>query len=156
MSASDILHAAGAAAQEKKSDFLFRGTDAKEIEAAFLLCSIAYQGKSGDMHRLVDLMASKLMCSRHPPKYLTKATEIARACLAWWLSQCETCGGVGYELIPHTIARKDDEVCSACHGTGKLPMLGDSGFLWLASELDRLQSLACGKIMQKLAGDMDL
>ena len=142
MSASDVLGASGMAAQDN--------------EAALLLWGIAYQGKSRDMHALVDAMAKMLMRSRHAPSCLSpKAINISRACLAAWLSKCEVCGGVGYELIPHTIARKEDEPCSACRGTGKLPLPDNKAIQWLSGELDRLQSVAAGKVMQKLADDMD-
>ena len=141
MSPCDVLTAAGMAAQDN--------------EAALLLWGIAYEGKASDMHRLVEVMARPMRARMARNRQHGNVVETVQSCIAWWLSKCDVCGGRGNELIPHTSIRSE-EPCSACHGTGKLPMPDNAAFLWLASELDRLQSIAGGKIMQRLAFSMDL
>lgn len=140
MSASDVLTASGMAAHDN--------------EAALLLWGIAYQGKTGDIHRLVELMTGPMGGRMARFNIRGNTGDAVRACIAWWLSHCPACNGTGHEIIPHTITRSDDP-CGTCQGTGKLPMPNDEAFRWLASELDRLQSIAGGKVMQKLAISMD-
>jgi len=120
-----------------------------------LLWGIAYQGKSSDIHRLVEVMTSPMRGRMARFRQHGNAVHIVQTCIAWWLSKCQACDGVGDEISPHTITRSY-EPCSTCHGTGKLPMPDDKAFQWLAGELDRLQSIAGSKVMQKLAFDMEL
>lgn len=140
MSASDVLTASGMAAHDN--------------ESALLLWGIAYQGKTCDIHRLVELMTPTVRARMARFRQHGNPSDVVKSCIAWWLSHCPACSGSGHEIIPHTITRSD-EPCGTCHGTGKLPMPDDQAFRWLASELDRLQSIAGGKVMQKLAADLD-
>lgn len=140
--AAEVLTAAGMVAQEH--------------EAAMMLWEVTFRGKTSAKLALVDILASKLIGHMIRERLQGDPRSISRAVLAWWLhGVCTTCGGVGHELVPHTIVRAD-EPCSACQGTGKLPQPQDEAFRWLADEMGELQSIAGGKVMRKLSVDMDL
>lgn len=140
--AAEVLTAAGMVAQEH--------------EAAMMLWEVTFRGKTSAKLALVELLSSKLIGYMIRERLQGDPRQISRAVLAWWLHGiCTTCGGVGHELVPETIVRAD-EPCSACHGTGKLPQPEDAAFRWLADEMGRLQSVAGGKVMRKLAQDMNL
>ena len=132
------------------------GMVAQEHEAAMMLWEVTFRGKTSAKLALVEVLSSKLIGHMIRNRLQGDPRTIARAVLAWWLhGACQTCGGVGHELVPHTIVRAD-EPCSACHGTGKLPQPEDAAFQWLADEMGRLQSVAGGKVMRKLSVEMDL
>lgn len=142
MSAADILGAAGMAAQEH--------------EAAMMLWSVCYGGKTSQKLALVEVLAGKLawqMCKeavwKGRPRY------IAQAVLAYYLhSVCGACDGTGYQIILHTITRSDD-FCQECNGVGKPKPPNDPAFAWMLKYVETLISIAAGKQMKKLALDMD-
>ena len=142
LSASDVLTAAGMAAQEH--------------EDALLLWGIAYQGKSSDVYRLVEVLSKRL------DGYMTKANvkgdrrSIAMECIAWHLyGTCQPCGGRGLEMIPGT-PMQSDTVCRHCNGSGKVPLPRGDAHTWLTAYMGRINGHAAGKLMDKLALDMDL
>ena len=81
--------------------------------------------------------------------------HIAMELLAHYLhAKCHACDGVGYQLIPHSIARAD-EPCDVCHGTGKPQTPHDDAWQWLLRHVEELLSVAAGRTMAKLASDLD-
>ena len=142
LSASDVLGAAGMAAQQHSD--------------ALLLWSVVYGGKSADKMRLVDGLAHKLDAHMMRNRLKGNPQHIAMEVLAHYLhAKCEACDGVGYQLIPHSIARSDDP-CEVCNGTGKPATPQDYAWRWLHGYVAELMSVAAGRIMQKTSFDMDL
>ena len=142
LSASDVLGAAGMAAQQHSD--------------ALLLWSVVYGGKSADKMRLVDGLSQKLCAHMMRNRLKGNPQHIAMEVLAHYLhAKCEACDGVGYQLIPHSIARSDDP-CEVCGGTGKPATSQDDAWRWLQGYVATLLSIAAGHTMARLAGDMDL
>lgn len=142
MSASDVIGAAGMAAQEHAD--------------ALLLWSVVYGGKTSQKMRLVDGLAHKL--AGHMMRNRLKGTprHIAMEVIAYYLhATCDDCDGVGYQIIPCTIVRSDDP-CPYCQGTGKPPMPQDEAWQWLHRYVSMLISKAAANIMEKTARNMDL
>ena len=139
MSASDILMSTGMAAQRH--------------ETALLLWDVAFRGKTSAKLALVDLLAKSV--AGHMLRHRLKGNPrtLARAAVAWYLSQCPACGGEGHQIIEGTITRSD-ELCPDCHGTGKLPKPEGEAFRWLADEMAQLAHSAAGCVRRKLAVDL--
>ena len=141
LSASDVLGAAGMAAQQHSD--------------AMLLWGVLYGGNTDQTMKLVDGLARKAAAHMMRNRLKGEPRHIAMEVLAHYLhAQCGACGGVGYQLVPHTIARSD-EPCDVCHGTGKPPTPQDEAWQWLSNHLQTLISIAGQKTMAKLASDMD-
>ena len=136
MSASDVIGAAGMAAQEHAD--------------ALLLWSVVYGGKTSQKMRLVDGLAHKLAGHMMRNRHKGNPRHIAMEVIAYYLhATCDDCDGVGYEIIPYTIVRSDDP-CPYCQGTGKPPMPQDEAWQWLHDRVSELLSIAAGKTMQKI------
>lgn len=139
---SDIIGAAGMAAQDN--------------QAALTLWDVTFKGKTGAKLALVELLSNNLagqMCRqnwRGDPKRITQEV------VAWHLhGTCQPCGGRGHAKIINTPGQ-EDEPCHHCNGVGKMPLPKTDAHTWLADRMGKLQAIAAGKIMQKLATDMDL
>ncbi len=135
MSATDILGAAGMVAQRH--------------EAAMLLWALAFRGKTSTKLALCELLEKRLTGYMLRNRINGKPRNIARAALAWYLSVCPACSGVGHEIIAETITRSDD-LCQACRGTGKLPEPNNEAFHWIAEDLAQLAHHAAGQVMRKI------
>lgn len=136
MSASDVIGASGMAAQEH--------------DAALLLWSVVYGGKTSKKMRLVDGLANKLTDYMIRNRLKGNPRHIAMEVLAYYLhAKCKACDGVGYQIIPHTIVRSDDP-CPECQGTGKPPEPNDEGWRWMHDRVAELLSIAAGRVMQKI------
>jgi len=141
MSASDVIGAAGMAAQEHQD--------------ALLLWSVMYGGKTSQKMRLVDGLAYKLTDYMMRNRLKGNPRHIAMEVLAYYLhATCDDCDGVGHQIIPYTIVRSDDP-CPYCQGTGKPPMPQDEAWQWLHDRVSELLSIAAGKTMQKIDLSID-
>lgn len=141
MSASDVIGAAGMAAQEHQD--------------ALLLWSVMYGGKTSQKMRLVDGLAYKLTDYMMRNRLKGNPRHIAMEVLAYYLhATCDDCDGVGHQIIPYTIVRSDDP-CPYCLGTGKPPMPQDEAWQWLHDRVSELLSIAAGKTMQKIDLSID-
>lgn len=142
LSASDVLGAAGMAAQQHSD--------------ALLLWSVVYGGKTSQKMALVEGLASKVGGHMMRNRLKGNPRHIAMEVLAHYLhAKCHACECVGYQLIPHSIARAD-EPCDVCHGTGKPATPQYEAWQWLSNHLMTLLSIAGQKTMTKLSSDMDL
>ncbi len=142
LSASDILGAAGMAAQ-RHSD-------------AMMLWGVVYGSNNDSKMALVESLADKLRS--HMTRYRLKGNprHIAMEVLAHYLhATCTACDGVGYQLIHDTVLRRD-EPCDVCGGSGKPHTPAGEAWQWLHQYVATLLSIAAGNTMSKLAGDMDL
>ena len=141
LSASDVLGAAGMAAQQHSD--------------ALLLWSVVYGGKTSQKMALVEGLSVKVWGHMARNRLKGNPRHIAMEVLAHYLhAKCHACDGVGYQLIPHSIARADDP-CDVCHGTGKPSTPQDDAWQWLLRHVEELLSVAAGRTMQKLASDLD-
>ena len=136
MSASDVLGAAGMAAQEHAD--------------ALLLWSVVYGGKTSQKMRLVDGLAYKLAGHMMRNRLKGAPRHIAMEVLAYYLhAKCHACDGVGYQIIPGHNTRSDDP-CPECQGTGKPPAPQDDAWQWLHRYVATLMSIAAGKTLEKI------
>ena len=136
MSASDVIGAAGMAAQEHQD--------------ALLLWSVMYGGKTSQKMRLVDGLAYKLTDYMMRNRLKGNPRHIAMEVLAYYLhATCDDCDGVGHQIIPYTIVRSDDP-CPYCQGTGKSEMPKDDAWQWLHRYVATLMSIAAGKTLEKI------
>lgn len=136
MSASDVIGAAGMAAQEH--------------ESALLLWSVVYGGKTSQKMKLIDGLEHKLTDHMMRNRLKGNPKRIAMEVIAYYLhAKCSACDGVGYQIIPHSILRSDDP-CPECNGTGKPPEPNDDAWMWLYRHVSTLLGIAAGKMMQKI------
>ena len=141
LSASDVLGAAGMAAQQHSD--------------ALLMWSVVYGGKTSQKMALVEGLSNKVAGHMTRNRLKGSPRHIAMEVLAHYLhAKCHACDGVGYQLIPHSIARSDDP-CDVCHGTGKPATPKDEAWQWLMRHVEELLSVAAGRTMAKLASDLD-
>lgn len=139
-SASDIIAAAGMAAQEH--------------EHAMLLWGVVYGGKTSRKLALVDALAKKLLGYMVDKKIVGDPRKIAMTVIAYQLhAVCQVCSGTGYLMLEHAPIR-GDELCPECDGTGKPRAPADDAFAWLNAYVEMLTAQAAGKIMQKLKLDL--
>lgn len=140
LSASDVLGAAGMAAQQHHD--------------ALLLWSVFYGGKTRQKLALVEGLERKLCSYMMANRLKGNPSVIAREVVAhYMLAKCSACDGVGFQLIPHSIARSDDP-CPECHGTGKPITPQDESWQWLSRYVGELLSIAAGRIMEKISLDL--
>ena len=142
MAAADVLMASGMAAQKN--------------EAALMLWGIVYGGKTSQKLALVEVLAAKLTAhmAHHRLKGLPR--HIAEGVLAYYLhATCTACGGEGHQIVPGTITRAD-ELCPVCGGLGKPQPPVDAAFTWLHDYVAELLSIAAGRVMEKIALNMEL
>ncbi len=136
MSPSDVIGAAGMAAQEH--------------EAAMLLWGVCYGGKTGEKLALVEVLSVKLTAYMLRERIKGDPRRISMEVLAYYLlATCQHCQGTGYQIIPGTITRYDDP-CPQCQGTGKPQAPAHPGFAWLLHQVEMLISKAAGKVMDKI------
>lgn len=141
MSASDILGASGMAAQEH--------------EAAMMLWGIMYGGKTSQKLALVSVLAEKVGAHMAHNRLKGSPRHIAMEVLAYYLhATCPACGGEGHQIVPGTITRAD-ELCPMCDGLGKPLPPAYEAFTWLHQYVSILISKAAGKVMDKIALNMD-
>lgn len=142
MSAADVLLATGWTAQHH--------------EAAMLLWSLAFNGRTSAKHALVDLLAKRLTEQMIRTREKGDPWRITREVLAWYMeNRCQICGGEGHAIVLDTITRSD-VVCPHCQGTGKhiaLPRI--ESYAWLAAHIAKMESYAAGCVMARLAKDCD-
>lgn len=134
------------------------GLTATECEAALLMWDVEASGKSTSKLALIDELAKMLKGykTRSPIKFKGDCQTIAQEVMAWRLyGVCQPCAGLGYQLILGTPVLSDD-LCTHCHGSGKVDLPQGEGHAWLVNEIDRLISVAAGVMMKKLAMSMDL
>lgn len=140
MSPSDVLGAAGMAAQ-RHSD-------------AMMLWGVVYGGNNDSKMALVESLADKLRSHMMRNRLKGEPRHIAMEVLAHYLhATCTACDGVGYQLIPDTVLRMD-EPCEVCGGSGKPHTPAGDAWQWLHHYVATLLSIAAGCTMSKLAGDM--
>lgn len=140
-SASDIIAAAGMAAQEH--------------EHAMLLWGVVYGGKTSQKLALVDALAKKLTAHMFRQQLDGDPRKITQAVIAYQLhAVCQACSGTRYKMCEHAPIR-GDELCPECQGTGKPRAPQDEAFGWLHAYMEALTAQAAGKIMQKLRLDLD-
>lgn len=142
---SDVITAAGWVAQHDDNAL------------ALMLWGVMYEGKTGQKHRLAELLGDMLnQRKRRDSRLKGDAWKIAREMLAWHCEGvCEPCEGRGYEAIQGTPSLSDN-VCQHCHGTGKRPYPREAAHVWLESELSRMTAIAAGEVMKRLRTDMEL
>lgn len=141
--AADVITAAGWVAQRH--------------EMALMLWGVMYQGKTGQKHRLAELLGDYLNRAMDRDRRLKgDAWKIAKEMLAWWSDGvCTACDGRGYEIIKGTPSLSD-RMCSHCHGSGKRPYPRDAAHVWMEAELHRMSSIAASEVMKRLASSMVL
>lgn len=140
MSASDVIAAAGMAAQEH--------------ENALLLWGVVYGGKTSQKLALVDALARKLTAHMFRHQLDGDPRKIAQAVIAYQLhAVCHVCSGTGYLMLEHAPIR-GDELCPECQGVGKPQAPQDDAFGWLHAYVEGLTAQAAGKIMGKLRLDL--
>jgi hypothetical protein len=138
----DVLAAAGMAANTHKE--------------SLMLWEVTFQGKTSAKLACVEMLAKKVAVAMLRNKWKGDPQRIASEVFAWHLhGTCQPCGGRGYQLILGTPALSD-KVCTHCNGSGKVPLPQSDPHAWLKDYMERLISQAGGKVMQKLAFDMDL
>ena len=141
-SASDVIAAAGMAAQDNAT--------------AMMLWEITFRGRTQAKLALVEVLAQDLTVYMLRSRLKGDPRRIAMEVLAWWLhGTCQPCGGRGLQTILGTPVLSDD-LCTHCYGSGKLPLPTPEPYRWLHDRMSKLSAIAAGKVMQKLALDMDL
>jgi hypothetical protein len=140
MSASDVLGAAGMAAQQHSD--------------ALLLWSVVYGGKTQQKMMLVDGLERKVCDYMMRNRLKGNPRHIAMEVLAYYLhATCKACDGVGYQVIEGTITRSDDP-CDVCGGSGKPHPPNGDAWQWLHRYVGELISIAAGRMMQKISLDL--
>jgi hypothetical protein len=141
-SPSDVLGAAGMAAHASSE--------------AMILWSVLFQNKTSAKLAAVDMLAKKLTGQMIRNRWKGDPRKIAQEVFAWHMhGTCQPCGGRGYELIPGT-PTLSDRLCRQCEGTGKLRLPRGEPYSWLEAYMGALIASAGGKVMQKLAVDMNI
>lgn len=142
MAAADVLAAAGMAAQSH--------------ETALMLWEVVFRGKTSAKLKVVEMLEKRLIGFMFRAQIDGNPRKITTEVLAWHLhGVCQPCGGRGLSVIKDTPILSDD-LCKYCGGTGKIPLPRGESYSFLAAEISKLEALAGGHIMSKLAGDMDL
>jgi hypothetical protein len=133
------------------------GWVAQRHEMALMLWSVMYEGKTGQKHRLAELLGDHLNHQMNRDRRLKgNAWTIAKQMLAWWCEGiCTACDGRGYEVIQGTPSLSD-KLCGECHGTGKRPYTREAAHVWMEAELSRMTAIAAGEVMKRLRVDMEL
>lgn len=136
LSPSDILGAAGMAAQESAD--------------AMLMWGVFFGGNSHNMQNLVSNLSYRLTKRMLAQRWKGDSECIVKEVIAHYLyAKCESCDGVGYQVIPETITRYDDP-CPDCEGTGKPPTPNNLAWQWLHRYVSGLLSIAAKKTLDKL------
>lgn len=141
--AADVITAAGWVAQRH--------------EIALMLWGVMYQGKTGQKHRLAELLGNELSMAKRQDQRLkgADAHKVAREMLAWWCEgTCLPCDGRGYQAIQGTPSLSDN-LCPHCHGSGKRSYPRDPAHVWMEAELSRLSAMAASEVMKRLAKALD-
>lgn len=142
MSPSDVIAAAGMAAQEN--------------EIAMLLWGVTFQGRASQKWMLVEALERMLAGKMIKERWKGSPKHIAQEVVAWHLhGTCQPCGGRGYRVIKDTPMLSDD-ICTHCGGTGKVPLPSSDIHRWLADLLAKLTAVAGGEVMKKLNIRMEL
>ena len=140
--ASDVIAAAGMAAQEH--------------EAALMLWDVTVRGKTSAKLALVHLLEGKL--TDHMIRHRIKGDprRIAMEVTAWHLhGVCNPCSGRGYEVASGTPSLTG-RACPVCNGSGKVHISREPAYLWLMDYMNKLVSIAGGQVMRKRANDVEL
>lgn len=133
------------------------GDMAATTRLGVMLWGVMYEGKTGEKHRLAELLGDHLNRQMGRDRRLKgDAWKIAREMLAWHCEGiCTACEGRGYEVIQGTPSLSDN-ICHHCHGTGKRPYTREASHVWMEAELSRMTALAAGEVMKRLRTDMEL
>lgn len=125
-------------------------------EEAIMLWDITYKGKTSSKMACIEMLSKRLDVQMMRNRWKGDPIRIATQVLSWHLyGACEPCGGRRYQHIKDTPSLSD-KLCSSCGGTGKMRLPREDAYAWLQDCIERLISQAGGKVMQKLAIDMDL
>ena len=136
ISASDVLGAAGMAAQESAD--------------AMLMWSVFYGVNSNNMQNLVSNLTYRLTKRMIAQRWKGDAERIVKEVIAHYLyAKCKACDGVGYQVIPETITRYDDP-CPDCQGSGKPPIPTVDAWEWMHRYVSGLLAEAAKKTLDKL------
>lgn len=139
-SASDVLGAAGMAGQEQ--------------EVAMMLWEVAFKSKTKSKMALVERLTSQLTVFMLRAGMKGDPRKITMEVVAWWLyGTCMPCGGLGYEKAPGTPSLTD-RLCKACRGHKKVKLPRTEPHDWLHDRMSRLQAIAGGRVMRKIADDL--
>lgn len=93
----------------------------------------------------------------------TTAIDLAMTVLKWWHHPaCPSCNGLGHPLLWDSPVIDGTRECSACRGTGKIPLekVVRQEHIelarWLSDEIEVLCAMVFGDIAHRLNEDMDL
>jgi len=122
--------------------------------AAMLLWEVTFRGKTQAKMALVEMLAKDVMMFMMRARIDGDPRKIAMEVVAWWLhGTCKPCGGLGYERVPGT-PTLSERLCKACNGTKKVHLPQTEPHDWLHDRMSRLQAIAGGKVMRKIADDL--
>jgi len=142
MAPIDVLTAAGMAAHASRE--------------AMMLWEVTFQGKTSAKLACIEMLEKKLVGQMLRARWKGDARRIAMEVFAWHMhGTCQPCGGRGFKLIlgtPHL----SDELCTHCDGSGRVRLPNSDAHHWLKEYMGDLIARAGGKVMRKLANDMDL
>ena len=142
MAPIDVLTAAGWAGQASPE--------------ALMLWEVTFKGKTSSKLALVEMLEKKLASEMIRQRWKGNPRLIAQEVFAWSLNgTCKPCNGRGYEVV-HGTPSLSDRICKHCHGTTKVRLPRSDAHDWLSAYIDRLISQAAGKVMRRLAIDMEL
>jgi hypothetical protein len=123
---------------------------------AIMLWEVTFHGKTSAKLACVEMLSKRLAAHMIKNRWKGNPSKIAEEVFAWHMhGTCQPCGGRGLQLILGTPALSDN-ICTHCNGSGKVKLPREDAHTWLRDYMEKLISQAGGKVMQKLAFDMDL
>lgn len=133
------------------------GDEKDRVELALLLWDVTYKGKSERQKELAEKLGLRLKWEMGRVKRLKgDPWKIAKEILAWHLHGiCTTCDGRGYEQIKDTPSLSNN-LCHACHGTGKRSYPREAAHTWMVDYLGSLTAIAGAETMKRLRVNMEL
>jgi len=142
MAPFDVLTAAGMAAHASRE--------------AIMLWEVTFNGKTSAKLACIEMLEKKLVGQMLRNRWKGDARRITQEVFAWHMhGTCQPCAGRGYEMVPGT-PHLSDRLCKSCNGTRKVKLPRSDSHEWLNRYIEYLIASAGGKVMQKLASDMDL
>ena len=132
------------------------GMTAQASPEAILLWEVTFKGKTSAKLALIELLQKRLAVEMLKNRWKGDPRKITTEVIAWLLhGTCQPCGGRAYELI-NGAPTLSDRICRHCNGTGKVKLPRGDAYSWLHDHIQLLIAQAAGKVMKKLATDMEL
>jgi hypothetical protein len=119
-----------------------------------MLWEVAFKGKTQSKMALVERLTSQLTVFMLRSGMKGDPRKITMEVVAWWLhGTCRPCGGLGLEKEAGTPSLTG-RLCKACRGTKKVALPRTEPHDWLHDRMSKLQAIAGGKVMRKIADDL--